>query len=104
MKETGYPISMDDVNLSSVEVQYYMNENQNEVSSPIIYNKPEQLSELKKGSEMLSDGTVLGKTGTGQLGQPEGCDRRHGNRGGLVYHGEGCSGIYEGRFSAGIVL
>ena len=25
-----------------------MNENQNEVSSPIIYNKPEQLSELKK--------------------------------------------------------
>jgi len=48
LKETGYPISMDDVNLSSVEVQYYMNENQNEVSSPIIYNKPEQLSELKK--------------------------------------------------------
>ena len=27
-----------------------------------------------------------------------------GIRGGLVYHGEGCSGIYEGRFSAGIVL
>ena len=66
LKETGYPISMDDVNLSSVEVQYYMNENQNEVSSPIIYNKPEQLSELKKSLEMLSDGTVLGKTGTGR--------------------------------------
>ena len=48
MKETNLSISMDDVNLSSVEVQYYMNENQNEVSSPIIYNKPEQLEELKK--------------------------------------------------------
>ena len=34
LKETGYPISMDDVNLSSVEVQYYMNENQNEVFFP----------------------------------------------------------------------
>ena len=48
LKETGYPISMDDVNLTSVEVQYYMDENQNEVSSPIVYDKPEQLEELKK--------------------------------------------------------
>ena len=48
LKETGYPISMDDVSLSSVDVQYYMDENQNEVSSPIVYDKPEQLKELKK--------------------------------------------------------
>lgn len=48
LKETGYPISMDDVSLTSVEVQYYMDENQNEVSSPIVYDKPEQLEELKK--------------------------------------------------------
>ena len=40
LKETGYPISMDDVSLTSVEVQYYMDENQNEVSSPIVYDKP----------------------------------------------------------------
>lgn len=48
LKETGYPISMDDVDLSSVEVQYYMDEYHNEVSSPIVYDQPEQLKELKK--------------------------------------------------------
>lgn len=48
LKETGYPMSMDDVNLSSVEVEYYMNEDQSEISSPMVYDKPEQLKELKK--------------------------------------------------------
>ena len=31
LKETGYPVSMEDVKLSAVEVEYYMNEEHNEV-------------------------------------------------------------------------
>ena len=49
LKETGYPISMEDVKLSAVEVQYYMNEEHNEVFfSRLVYDQPEQLKELKK--------------------------------------------------------
>ena len=63
MKETGYPVSMEDVKLSAVEVEYYMNEEHNEYSSPVVYDQPEQLEELKNGSEMLPDGAILGKNG-----------------------------------------
>ena len=48
LKETGYPVSMEDVKLSAVEVEYYMNEEHNEYSSPVVYDQPEQLEELKK--------------------------------------------------------
>ena len=48
MKDTGYPVSMEDVKLSAVEVEYYMNEEHNEYSSPVVYDHPEQLEELKK--------------------------------------------------------
>lgn len=37
LKETGYPVSMEDVKLSAVEVEYYMNEEHNEYSSPVVY-------------------------------------------------------------------
>ena len=55
---------MEDVKLSAVEVEYYMNEKHNEYSSPVVYDQPEQLEELKKGSEMLPDGAILGKKGS----------------------------------------
>lgn len=48
LKETGYPISMEEVNVTSVEVQYYMNEEKTEYSSPVIYDDPGELEELKK--------------------------------------------------------
>ena len=64
MKETGYPISMDDVKLSSVEVQYYMNEEHNEVFFPGCLRSAGAAGGTEKGSEMLSDGTILGKKGS----------------------------------------
>ena len=64
MKETGYPVSMEDVKLSAVEVEYYMNEEHNEYSSPVVYDQPEQLRRTEKGSEMLPDGAILGKKGS----------------------------------------
>ena len=48
LKETGYPVSMEDVDLKSVEVQYYMNEEKTEISSPVVYTDADQLEELKK--------------------------------------------------------
>lgn len=48
LKETGYPVSMKDVNITSVTIQYYMNEDHNEYSSPVVYEEAGQLEELKK--------------------------------------------------------
>lgn len=48
LKETGYPVSMEDVDILSVEVQYYMNEEKTEISSPVVYTDAAQLEELKK--------------------------------------------------------
>ena len=48
LKKTGYPVSMEDVNVTSVEVSYYMNKEETEYSSPMIYDDPIQLEELKK--------------------------------------------------------
>ena len=39
---------MEDVNVTSVEVSYYMNKEETEYSSPVIYDDPVQLEELKK--------------------------------------------------------
>ena len=48
LKKTGYPLSMDDVKLTSVEATYFMNENGTEYSSPVVYDKEEQIEALKK--------------------------------------------------------
>lgn len=48
LKETGYPISMEDVDITSVEAVYYIGEEKNTVSSPVVYESKEQLEELKK--------------------------------------------------------
>ena len=61
LKETGYPISMDDVDLSSVEVQYYMDEYHNEVFIPNRLRSARAAEGTEKSSEMLSAGTILGK-------------------------------------------
>ncbi|MFR7900779.1 MAG: hypothetical protein ACLU6Y_13825 [Ruminococcus sp.] len=64
LKETGYPISMDDVDLSSVEVNIIWMNTTMKFLLPIVYDQPEQLEGTEKGSEMLSDGTILGKRGS----------------------------------------
>lgn len=48
LKETGYPISMENVEITSVEAVYYIGEEKNTVSSPVVYESKEQLEELKK--------------------------------------------------------
>ena len=48
LKKTGYPLSMDDVKLTSVEATYFMDENGTEYSSPVVYDKEEQIEALKK--------------------------------------------------------
>ena len=48
LKETGYPVSMEEVNITSVETEYYMNEKKTESSSVIAYREPKQLEELKQ--------------------------------------------------------
>ena len=48
LKETGYPLSMEDVKLTSVEASYFMDENGTDYSSPVVYDKEEQLEVLKK--------------------------------------------------------
>ena len=48
LKETGYPVSMEDVDITSVEAVYYIGEEKDTVSSPVVYESKEQLEELKK--------------------------------------------------------
>ena len=73
-------------------------------SSPIIYDKPEQLSELKKALRCYQMVPFWEKRELDSWDSLKVVIDGSGIRGSLVYHGEGCSGIYEGRFSAGIVL
>ena len=104
MKETGYPVSMEDVKLSAVEVEYYMNEEHNEYSSPVVYDQPEQLEELKKVLRCYQMVPFWEKREADKWARLKVVIDGVESEAALVHNGEGCSGIYERGFTAGIIL
>lgn len=48
LEETGYPMSMDEIEVDDVEIIYYNEENYDRASVPVTYQKKEEIEALKK--------------------------------------------------------
>ena len=54
LEETGYPLSIEEMQVDSVTITYYSDKNLTETAKEIVYDSPEQISQLKKC--MISQG------------------------------------------------
>lgn len=62
LEETGYPLSIEEVQVDSVTITYYQDEKLTESAKEVVYNSQEQISQLKKcmisqgyGAEIMTD-------------------------------------------------